>query len=893
MHIAIVLIVAVACAALQAAPAGVTFVQSLPEVYCYRYVEVAVNVDKPDVANPFTDVQIEGDSTHQNGEPLRVEGFCDSPDGTVFRIRFMPAQPGDYDYSVTYRQGAYEARHQGKFTARNDGRSRLVRVDKDFPFHFIYEGTGEHFFWNSTTAYWLLGWRNDAFIEESIERLARFRVNRIRVALSGRTRDGMRWKEPDVKPTDQFQFRLEPWPAARPENIEDPGYDVTRFNLDHFRRCERMLDHARKRGIQVSIIFHLDGADKGVDPFGREGMGGPDEQRYYRYVVARLAAFSNVMWDVTNEWHLFRNEAWVEKMGTLIKDCDPYDHLTSVHGRGDFPFRTSSWADFAMYQSWDEHGGYAFMLKNRQEQERTGRPMPQVNEEYGYEDHYPYPWGEGRTSPARVADNRRRLAWQMTMAGGYQTTGERANVPGCGGWITGRGDDSMTMLEGYRYIVGPFARIPWWRLKPDNDFFEVTDSPNLAPDGRDAMPAVVGMRSEDGEQAVLYFSAGGSVRIKPRMLEGGLWSDWFNPRTGQWSSHWPAVQPDEQGRFVAPDGQDWVLRFALNLPPGGRRVRVLFNPFGNTGADGLLILGVGRDNPLIYDNDWWFDTPDKNYLWAKTSLGQADLKGNIVTRDLWDWQKGYVYTLQQGMADAEKSVGIARRSGLKGIPDPVPGCDAVFERPASGYIRDTKIVPSKGSELIVAEARKASWDKPLVVFVGGPLNTVANAYLMDPTIADRMVVFMTDLCGYNGKDPWANYIVASRCKLVNYGAHIWWPQRPEPPVMPLERFDGLPQNEMTADVQRIARWFWERSTKADRPDRDDGFADGAPIFYFFNHKTWLSVQPQRVTEVFDVEDVDSQSYDTHFDLLDVRSLDYRLMTEDFFTTLGNPAVYGR
>ena len=71
-----------------------------------------------------------------------------------------------------------------------------------------------------------------------------------------------------------------------------------------------------------------------ASPVLRNGwaLGEPDEQRYYRYVVARLAAFSNVMWDITNEWHLFRDEAWVDRMGALVKEADPYDHVASVHG---------------------------------------------------------------------------------------------------------------------------------------------------------------------------------------------------------------------------------------------------------------------------------------------------------------------------------------------------------------------------------------------------------------------------------------------------------------------------------------------------------------------------------------------------------------------------------
>ena len=151
-------------------------------------------------------------------------------------------------------------------------------------------------------------------------------------------------------------------------------------------------------------------------------MGGPDEQRYYRYAVARFAPFCNVMFDVANEYRLFRDDPWADKMGSLIKQWDPYKHLASTHGHGDFRFGESKWADFAMYQCWDEHGGWAYMMKNREQQAKTGRIIPQINEEYGYEDHYPQGWGENRKAPARFAENRARLAWEIYLAGGYQTT---------------------------------------------------------------------------------------------------------------------------------------------------------------------------------------------------------------------------------------------------------------------------------------------------------------------------------------------------------------------------------------------------------------------------------------------------------------------------------------
>jgi hypothetical protein len=468
-----------------AGPADVKFSQSAPAVDVYDFVEVVLNVERPDVANPFTDAVVAGEFAPEGGEAVRVDGFCDAADGSVFRVRFMPTRARRHTYSVEYQDGAFQASYSGEFTARDAGRRGLVRVDPEYPWHFIWEGTGEHYFYNGTTAYWLVGW-DDENIRRNLDRLHSLQVTRVRSALMGRVQNGRAWYE-NVFPTEEFSFLLNPWVAERPDSVEQPGFDVTRFNVAHWQKYERLLRHARGLDMVVSVIIYVDGRRPGVDPFGKAGAGGDDEQRYYRYAVARFAAFSNVMWDVTNEYQLFRDEAWADKMGALIKQCDPYDHLASVHGHGTFHFRTSPWADFAMYQRWDQAGGYRFLRAHRDEQAKTGRIIPQVNEEYGYEDHYPR-WGGNRKAPARVADNRRRLAWEMYMAGCYQTTGERADTgtgwgPDTGGgWVNGRGDDSMTMLRGYGRIVDFFTSIPWWTLEPDDELIDAAqgDAANVA-----------------------------------------------------------------------------------------------------------------------------------------------------------------------------------------------------------------------------------------------------------------------------------------------------------------------------------------------------------------------------------------------------------------------------
>ncbi|MGL4422775.1 MAG: DUF4038 domain-containing protein, partial [Gemmataceae bacterium] len=349
----------------------------------------------------------------------------------------------------------------------------------------------------------------------------------IRVAINARTTGGERWYEPQVKDTNQFRFELNPW-LAREAARQNPAFDTSRYNIEYFRRLERLVEQARTKNVIVSILFPLDGQDPGVDPFHHlpnydkatpaekqahfaKYPQGDAEEAYYRYAVARLSGFPNIIWDVTNEWHLFRSTEWVRNMAKLIRTADPLPHLISVHGHGKFPFRTDAWADYAMFQQWDESGGYRFQRKNRAEQLATGKPKPQVNAEYGYEDHYPGPWGGGRKAPARSADNRRRLAWEIVMAGGYATTGERG-----AGWLTGMPTDpeNTTMLEGHRRLRQFCEQYPWYAAEPTDD---------LAPKTAHVLA------TPGNKQVAVYLPTGGPVELK---LTGAYTAKWFNPRTG-------------------------------------------------------------------------------------------------------------------------------------------------------------------------------------------------------------------------------------------------------------------------------------------------------------------------------------------------------------------------
>ena len=200
--------------------------------------------------------------------------------------------------------------------------------------------------------------------------------------------------------------------------------------------------------------------------------------------------------------------------------------------------------------------------RRRQLQSKTGRIIPQANEEYGYEDHYPL-WAP--LPPGDSADTLRRTAWDIAMAGAYGTTGETARrgvgiwPDTGGGWMNGRSDDTTTMLAGYAHMVDFMTSFEWWKTEPHD---ELVDRRQLVPGG--AGPHLCGLPAQSGQ--------GDSVRLVP----GRYNAEWFNPtdrgsnsdrpgrrsdldfpRTARTKRLGPAVEEVQRLRFQGPRFRPW------------------------------------------------------------------------------------------------------------------------------------------------------------------------------------------------------------------------------------------------------------------------------------------------------------------------------------------------
>jgi hypothetical protein len=132
------------------------------------------------------------------------------------------------------------------------------------------------------------------------------------------------------------------------------------------------------------------------------------------------------------------------------------------------------------------------------------------------------------------------------MAGCYQTTGETAKrgtgVPPDtgGGWVNGRGDETMTMLQGYAQMVHFFKSIEWWTTNPHD---ELVNSAAFC-------------LADPGKLYVVYLPHGGAATVT--LGPGRYEAKWFNPRTGEYAALSAADGP-EWTSPVAADHEDWVL----------------------------------------------------------------------------------------------------------------------------------------------------------------------------------------------------------------------------------------------------------------------------------------------------------------------------------------------
>lgn len=373
----------------------------------------------PKSGNPFVDVRVT--CRFEQGDVHRdVTGFYDG-DG-IYRVRFMPERTGTWRYRTSSdikelndRTGEFDVQ---KPTPGNHGPVRVAHKH-----HFAF-ADGTPFRPIGTTCY---AWthQTDEMQQQTLKTLAAAPFNKIRMCVFPK-----RYKWSTNEPP------LYPFEGTPPRD-----WNRSRFNPAFFQALERRVLDLQKLGIEADLIlFHP--YDEGHWGFDR--MTPDEDDRYLRYIVARLAAYRNVWWSLANEWDFMKEkrETDFERFGRIVYDSDPYRHLLSIHNGKEMPNHTRDWITHASIQN-----GSAVEDSARAVLYRDAIRKPVIYDEIKYEGDLPKRWGN------LSAEEQVRRFWQATIAGTYATHGETYQHPenkiwwAAGGELRGQSPARLAFLK--------------------------------------------------------------------------------------------------------------------------------------------------------------------------------------------------------------------------------------------------------------------------------------------------------------------------------------------------------------------------------------------------------------------------------------------------------------
>lgn len=343
----------------------------------------------PQTGNPYMEVDLHAEFEHESGNILKVPGFYDG--AGQFKIRFSPPEVGIWSYYTVSNAPDLEG-ISGRIsctpaTDSNHGPLRIVNT-----YHLQY-ADGTPYYGIGTTAY---QWTSvkQSVQEKTLETLASAPFNKIRMC---------------VFPKDYiYGNKSEPW--AYPFVREGDANDFTQPNVPFFQNIDTRVKQLMEMGIQADIIlFHP------YDRWGYAAMGAEMNEKYVRYVMARLSAYRNVWWSLANEWDIpsIKDSIDWKGIGTMLQREDPHQRFRGIHNwyssEDHFYDHTESWITHVSTQTYQFYNA---------ERWRQMYQKPLLFDEMRYEGDVPSGWGN-LTGEQMVS-----FFWMAGLSGGYPTHGD-------------------------------------------------------------------------------------------------------------------------------------------------------------------------------------------------------------------------------------------------------------------------------------------------------------------------------------------------------------------------------------------------------------------------------------------------------------------------------------
>jgi len=444
-------------------------------------------------ANPFQ-VDFSADVVGPNGIKFSLPGFYDG-DGT-WKVRVSPTAEGTWTL-VTQSSVADLNDKQSSFTCVANPSANIhggLRVDPEHPSQFIFED-GARYLPMGYECDWL--WAldtNDPELKTVNPFLDKLAANGLNFIILNAYAHDTGWRKGRTSDDDFGPPPLYAWEGSN----EQP--DHTRFNLPYWRHYDRVMQAMYERGIVTHILMKV--YNKQVK---WPANGSPEDDLYFRWLIARYSAYPNVTWDLAKEAQKEKDLDY--KIGRLrfIRANDPYRRLLTVHD------------DRAVY----DRGAYDDLLDYRSDQQHKTwretmlahlrqRAWPVINTEFGYE-HGPQGIKDKTYNVVQPPEEVCRRAWEIYMAGGsgayyYTYTA----------WDVVRPQETPPGYAYFKRLREFFQETGYWRIKPTE---------GLTSDGY--------CLAEPGREYVVFLNASAPFTLKLEGLTGPLKAEWYQPFTGQ------------------------------------------------------------------------------------------------------------------------------------------------------------------------------------------------------------------------------------------------------------------------------------------------------------------------------------------------------------------------
>lgn len=363
------------------------------EVERWGLFELAL--DGPSSGNPFTDVELLARFRHSKHE-VEVSGFYNG--NGKYLVRFSPDEIGDWTYE-TYSNRLELIGKKGLLRVSAPSKSNHGPVVVRDRFHFAYADATPYFPIGTTCYAWTH--QSEELETQTLATLKSSPFNKIRMCVFPKNYD----YNQNVPPRYPF--------AGKPPK----DWDFSRFETEFFLHLERRIVQLQELGIEADLIlFHP--YDKGRWGFDR--MSTDSDDRYLKYVIARLSAYRNVWWSLANEFDFMLEKKLTDwdRFLDIVVAQDPHHRLCSIHNGREIYDQNKPGLTHASIQN-----GSAVSDFGRAVLFRDLVRKPIVFDEVKYEGDIEQRWGN------LSAEEMVHRFWQGTIAGTYVGHGETYRHP--------------------------------------------------------------------------------------------------------------------------------------------------------------------------------------------------------------------------------------------------------------------------------------------------------------------------------------------------------------------------------------------------------------------------------------------------------------------------------